>query len=231
MALEQAGVATFPTPIAGRIPNFNGAEAAAKLLSQVLEFKEARVIKVSPDSPQKPVRTLALSSGKKLIVPTPRLAQGFRVLDPHDIPKHRYIFASTIGGSAQLGKAVEPASLPTVDLIVTGSVAVDSAGRRLGKGEGYSEIEYAVLAETGKIRNRTPIATTIHELQLVEKVPSEPFDFQVDIIATPGRVIRTPGKKTRPAGLIWDRLSEEKVSSIPILRQLKELRGMSGRTG
>ena len=223
-ALEESGVARFPKPIRGRIPNFEGAAEAARLLSQVDEFSSAKTIKVNPDSPQRPVRLLALSSGKKLIVPTPRLVAGFLLLDPKSIPRGLHSLASTIAGAQQLGESVSLASLPKVDLVVAGSVAVDRQGNRLGKGGGYSEIEYAVLAELGRVDDGTPIATTVHELQIVGEVPVDAFDLQVDMVFTPKRVIRTTGDGRRPSGILWNLMNSEKVKSIPILQELRLLR-------
>jgi 5-formyltetrahydrofolate cyclo-ligase len=71
-------------------------------------------------------------------------------------------------------------------LVITGCVAVDLRGFRLGKGGGYGDKEISLLRS---LSPRVPVATTIHELQLVEQVPVEVWDRQVDIIATPKRVI------------------------------------------
>ncbi|MCC6029300.1 MAG: hypothetical protein LM591_04110 [Candidatus Korarchaeum sp.] len=75
--LEDRGVSRFPKPIFGRIPNFVGAEEAAEKLSEQEEWKEASVIFVSPDSPQRHVRYLGLVQGKLVIMATPRLREGF----------------------------------------------------------------------------------------------------------------------------------------------------------
>ncbi|MEM3941497.1 MAG: 5-formyltetrahydrofolate cyclo-ligase, partial [Candidatus Bathyarchaeia archaeon] len=58
--MESSGVAKFPLPCKGRIPNFIGAEAAADKLRQLPEWKEAKVVFVCPDSPQQKVRENAL---------------------------------------------------------------------------------------------------------------------------------------------------------------------------
>ena len=71
--MEEFGVARFPRPIAGRIPNFEGSERAAQKLISQGEFQSARVVKVNPDSPQIHVRRSVLLSGKSLIMPSPRL--------------------------------------------------------------------------------------------------------------------------------------------------------------
>jgi len=228
-ALEAGGMARPPRPVRGRIPNFQGAEEAAELLTCLEVFRNADVINVAPDSPQRAVRLAVLKSGKTLVVPTPRLAGGFLVLEPYRISRRLRGYASTIRGSIQMGRKVDLKSLPEVDMIVTGSVAVDLLGNRLGKGEGYSEIEYAVLSEAAKVDEGTPIATTVHELQLADSIPSQLFDFSVDVIATPKRVISVPGARRRPSGVLWDLLDEAKISAIPLLRQLKaERRAATG---
>ena len=66
------------------IPNFVGADVAAEKLSQHPIWKEAKVIKSNPDSPQIPVRYRALRDGKLLYMPVPQLAKAFPfvLLDP-----------------------------------------------------------------------------------------------------------------------------------------------------
>ena len=56
-----------------------------------------------------------------------------------------------------------------VDLIICGSVAVNRRGVRLGKGAGYSDIEFALLQEAGLLRPETTIVTTVHSLQVVHE--------------------------------------------------------------
>ena len=53
--------------------------------------------------------------------------------------------------------------IPKIELAVVGSVAVAKDGGRIGKGEGYSEMEYAILHELGLVSESVPIITTVHE--------------------------------------------------------------------
>ena len=77
-----------------------------------------------------------------------------------------------------------------IDLIVVGSVAVNDRGARLGKGAGYADLEVGLLAEAGLLGGQTVIATTVHELQVLdEELPELDHDFRVDVIVTPERVI------------------------------------------
>ena len=102
--MEESGIARFPKPITGRIPNFEGSEKAAQRLINLKEFTSAKVVKVNPDSPQSQVRRGALLSGKLLIMPSPRLGKGFILLDSERIRKTFLKKASTIKGCLQIWK-------------------------------------------------------------------------------------------------------------------------------
>lgn len=220
--LEKEGVARFPKPIYGRIPNFVGAERAAERILMLEEYRSARVVKVSPDSPQRFIRYRCLLDGKILIMPTPRLREGFLLLDPSRIPGKSYEHASTIKGAFAFGEKVSPENLPRVDLIILGSVAVTRDGLRLGKGGGYGEFEYAILLELGKIEQSVPIATNVHDLQILDDLPRDPHDLTLDIIATPTKLIRVEKTLRRPKGIIWELLDESKMREIPLLSRLRD---------
>ncbi len=225
--LEERGVARFPRPVYGRIPNFVGAEEAAARLASTPEWRRARLVKVNPDAPQRPVRLLALRQGKLLVMATPRLREGFVLLDPRRIPSYLHERAATIRGAFELGRRLgidELRDMGPIDLVVTGSVAVDRRGHRVGKGEGYAELEYGIARELGILDPETPVATTIHDLQLVSEIPREPYDVLVDVAATPTRLLRfehDPSEK--PPGIIWDLLPCSKLEEIPVLRELAEM--------
>ncbi len=219
--LEASGAARFPGAF-GRIPNFAGAEEASLRLRETKLWKSAGVLKCNPDSPQQPVRRAALEEGKKVFMAVPRLRQErcFIELDPARISDRD--FASTIKGAFKIGHLVHAESLPEIDLVVAGSVAVNRDGARLGKGGGYSDLEFALAAQYGKIRAGIGIATTVHPLQLIEEpIPMTPHDIPVDIIATPEEIIKTDTRYKRPAGIQWELVSEAMLAEIPILQSLK----------
>jgi len=220
--LEASGDARFPFPPHGRIPNFAGADRAAERLAATDDWAAADVIKANPDSPQRSVRRRALAAGKVVYMAVPRLRDEncFLRLDPAEIDDIDH--ATTIGGSAELGVQVGPDEMDAVDLIVSGSVAVTEAGDRVGKGEGYSDLEFAVLRECGLVDDDTTTATTVHEIQVVEAtVPTTPRDVPMDWLCTPERSIRTDSSAAKPAGIDWDALEEERLAEIPILARLE----------
>ncbi len=222
--MEERDVARFPRPVFNRIPNFEGADEASRRLQGLRIFQDAGTVKVNPDSPQKPVRESVLSSGKTLVTPAPRLKSGFLLLNANSVPRSAFSYASTIKGAFQYGKQIDLIDLPRVDLIIVGSVAVSLDGARIGKGGGYSEIECGILRELNLIDDKTLIATTVHEIQITEKIPTEEHDIPIDIIATPRRIIETKTRYPRPKGIFWEKVTEKMLQEIPVLKKLKEMK-------
>ena len=219
--LSAEGVARFPFPPHGRIPNFAGAEVAAVRLLDIEPWKSATVIKVNPDSPQRPVRAEALRRGIAVFVATPRLRGGFKKLDPHRISPDKIDEAVSLSRGDRWSEEVALADMPGLDAIVCGSVAVTRDGRRCGKGEGYSDLEFAILRELG--HPLVPVATTVHDLQVVDSVPRDPTDQPLSVIATPTHAIRIKRPSAAPTGIDWTRLSAEDLEEMPILADLKRM--------
>lgn len=220
--LEASGTARFPFPPHGRIPNFAGADTAADRLTATTAWQEATAIKANPDAPQLPVRRRALRSRKTVYMAVPRLAEEapFLRLDPAVIDDINH--ATTIGGSAEVGEPVVPEDVEEIDLVVSGSVAVSESGHRVGKGEGYSDLEFGLLSEYGAVTGDTTTATTVHERQVQTvdtTVPQSPVDVPMDLVVTPDRTIES-GPHDKPQGIDWDLLPDGVEDDIPVLDQL-----------
>ena len=231
--MEANDIARFPRPVHHRIPNFDGAEAAAKNLAGLPEFGAASVVKVNPDTPQRRVRHLVLEEGKTLLTPQPRLRTGFfSTISMGELPPQIAIEQCT--NSRGVAKHGTPVSLNedyTVDLVVVGSTAVcPRTGARVGKGEGFAELEWGILSAQGNLDPESClVVTTVHDCQVVEEdLPGgdtwalTKHDVPVDVIVTPTRVIRVPDRVPKPSGIFWDLLSPQKLAAIRVLRQLKK---------
>ncbi len=219
--MEERNIARFPRPVYGRIPNFQGADKAAEKIFRLKEWRNAEVIKANPDSPQKPVRYRALIDGKTLVMASPRLKQGFILLDPKYIPSSKYSFASTIRGAFIYGKHIRLEQIPYIDFIITGCVAVDLKGNRLGKGGGYAELEYAILRELGVIDENVLVATTVHDIQIVDHIPREEHDLTVDVIATPTKLYRIEPRPFKPNKIYWELLGDK--ADLDIFKELRKI--------
>ena len=224
-ALRAAKATRFPGP-EGRIPNFVGAEAAAQRLRGTDVWQAAATLKANPDSPQWPVRQRALEDGKLLFMAVPRLAEPepFFLLDPAHLAGSARE-ASSIKGASKSARPVGLDELKPVDLVVAGTVAASLDGARLGKGGGFSDLEFAVASEAGLIGPDTVVVTTVHEVQVLPAgaIPTAGHDVRLDVIVTPDRVIEIPRQRRRqPAEVRWEDLTDEKIAAIPLLTRLRQ---------
>src|SRR3954451_5330139 len=241
-AMEREGVSRFPGA-EGRIPNFAGAKLAAEKLATSRGRRRApagrtrgaaappppgggpgaQVIKANPDSPQTHVRRLALEEGKTIVMAVPRLRDNnpFRVLDPRKLSSGQRGEAATIKGALRHGGVVALEELPEIDFVLCGSVAVNLTGARIGKGGGFSDLEYGLLIEAGRIDDHTVVATTVHPTQILrEHLMMTGHDLPVDVIATPRAVIEVESQYARPRGILWDHLQPPQIHEIPILERM-----------
>ena len=220
--MDREGVSRVPGA-EGRIPNVAGAKLAAAKLAGHRTWKRARVIKANPDSPQTHARRRALEEGKTVVMAVPRLrdTHPFRVLDPRKLSKTAIREAATIKGALKHGRVVALEELPEIDFVLCGSVAVNLSGARVGKGGGFSDLEYGLLIEEGKIDTHTFVATTVHPIQILrEHLMMTSHDLPVDLIVTPRAAIDVERVYDRPRGVLWDHLQPPQIHEIPVLERM-----------
>jgi 5-formyltetrahydrofolate cyclo-ligase len=225
-SLEAAGVAVGPAW--SMIPNFVGADVAAWRLSLTPEWKRARTVKTNPDQAQMPIRLRALHEGKLLFAPVPYLTAEFPYLriDPRAMEKKGVSFelAATAQGFVEHGDRIGFEEVAPLDFCVVGSVAVTRAGGRTGKGAGFADLETAIFRELGTIADTTPMATTVHSIQLVDgrAVVMQAHDSPLDYVATELELIATGNTARRPGGVDWDRVQPDQFETIPFLNDLRD---------
>ncbi len=224
--LEEAGVSVGPAW--SMIPNFVGADAAAWRLAQTDAWKAARTVKTNPDHAQTPIRIRALYDGKVVYTPVPYLTREFPYLrlDPAMLAAKGISFelAATPQGFMEHGGRVEFEDVEPLDFCVVGSVAVGRAGGRTGKGAGFADLETGIFRELGIVTAETPMATTVHSMQLVPDavVLVESHDSPLDFIATEAELIETNNTMPRPMGVTWDKVRQDQFETIPFLARLRE---------
>ena len=207
-----------------RIPHFRGCEAAAERVGELEAWQNARVIKGNPDKAQRPLRQKALEEGKTLYMAVPRLRQErcFVELNPSTMGASP-AEASTISGAFRWGRPVYVEEMKPVDLVISGSVAVNRMGTRVGKGGGFADLEYGLAVAAGVVSPDTPVVSTVHQMQVLdEELPHTRHDVFLDYVVTPNEVIECSGDMPRPSGIYWDDLTPQKIRQIPLLNKLRE---------
>ncbi len=183
-SLEEKGLADFPRPCFGRIPNFVDSGTASSRIKELAEFRAARCVFCAPDFVLKRIREIVLEDGKVLAVALPHMVGFAEISERKKIRE-----ATTIKGFRRFGRPLRS----KVELFVQGSVAVDMLGNRLGKGRGYGDQEWAYLSDRGLISSDVKLITIVHEEQIVDDMMQlmGEHDKRVDYILTPSRIIET----------------------------------------
>jgi 5-formyltetrahydrofolate cyclo-ligase len=224
--LDAAGVGIGP--VHGLIPTFVGADLAAWRLARHPGWKSARTVKTNPDHAQTPVRIRALYEGRIVYTPVPYLTQEFPYLrlDPARLDDIgiSYELAATPQGFMQHGQRVEFENIEPLDFCVVGSVAVSRVGGRTGKGAGFADLETGIFRALGLVSDATPMATTVHSLQLVadSAIVIEAHDTPLDLVATEVALIETSGTLPRPTGVDWPKVRPDQFDAIPFLAALRD---------
>ena len=230
-AMELAG-AGHTKKLHDKIPHFQGFEEAAARVFDLPTWHAARVIKGNPDKAQRPVRRQALAEGKVVYMAVPRLKQEqcFVELDPavlgaspdeaSTIDHRRSRWPSGTAGRCTPQTPVE--DMRPVDLVISGSVAVNRLGARVGKGGGFADLEYGLAIAAGIISPQ-PVISTVHPMQVLEEeLPCTHHDVFLDYVATAEEVIHCTGEMPRPTGIYWEDLTPAKIRQIPLLKKLRE---------
>jgi 5-formyltetrahydrofolate cyclo-ligase len=225
-ALEDADVNVGPAW--SMIPNFVGADMAAWHLAQTDAWRTAQTVKTNPDHAQTPIRIRALYEGKTVYTPVPYLTKDFPYLrlDPKALTAKEISFelAATPQGFMEHGERLEFEEVAPLDFCVVGSVAVSRAGGRTGKGAGFADLETAIFRQLGVVTATTPMATTIHSLQLVDDhhIVIESHDSPLDFVATEAELIVTGNTMSRPMGVDWNKVRANQFETIPFLGRLRD---------
>ncbi|WP_420336171.1 5-formyltetrahydrofolate cyclo-ligase [Roseibium sp.] len=222
-------------PAQSCIPNFAGADLAARNLARLPHWQAARVVKCNPDPPQIPVRLRALYEGKVVYAPVPELLKPFPFvrLDPDKLARKgiQFELAATSQGFVEHGDPVEFEDMEPLDFVVVGCVAVSRAGARTGKGGGFADLELGIFRELDKLKPDAPITTTVHSSQVVgdgELVMMQ-HDSALDAIATETGLIETGTTFPQPAGVAWDAVQPDQFRDIPFLETLRDRLNGAGR--
>jgi 5-formyltetrahydrofolate cyclo-ligase len=74
-----------------------------------------------------------------------------------------------------------------------------------------------------------PVATTVHDAQLVADFPIEANDLPLSLICTPTETIHIDSPLPAPQGIDWTRLDEADLERMPLLLDLKAELGQGKR--
>ncbi|KIW98368.1 uncharacterized protein Z519_00028 [Cladophialophora bantiana CBS 173.52] len=219
------------------IADFQGSDSATEGLVSLRCYADARVVFITPDNCLERLRLRALEDGKKVLVTTYAIRRGFWLLDPAVIvaPEARKL-ACLLDAMERpgLGRHLSLAEIQQldlrVDLMVTGTGAINHRGIRFGKGHGFFDLEWGILTTIKAVSFSVPCVALVHDCQVLEEeLKPEIFDTVCDFIVTPTTTIEIAKLgvmlEKPTCGILWDRLQLGVLEDIPPLQELRRLQG------
>lgn len=218
------------------IADFEGSDQATERLCSLRCYADAQVIFITPDNCLENLRFRALNDDKKVLVTTYGIRRGFWLLDPAVITGQKQRQLACLLDAMErpgLGRHITLEEMQTtglkVQLMVTGTGAINHAGIRFGKGHGFFDLEWAMLTSINVVKLSAPCIALVHDCQVLdEELHPEEFDTVCDFIVTPTTIKEAARRGTvhKPScGILWDRLQPGMLEDIPPLRELQTLQG------
>lgn len=92
-------------------------------------------------------------------------------------------------------------------------------------------MEYAMMRSMGAVDENTIIITTVHDCQVMDFPDNliEDHDVVVDYIVTPSEIIKCNRTRSKPTGIIWSKITPDKLRRVPILRKLMKMEEANGK--
>ncbi|ODV83830.1 hypothetical protein CANARDRAFT_9120 [[Candida] arabinofermentans NRRL YB-2248] len=210
------------------IADFEGSSNATKQFKTHEWYKNSKLLFITPDNCLEELRYEALKDGKTILITTYGIYRGFWLLEPSKIPKERYEYASTLDGLEKVARHITLQNMIDeklcVDVMITGTGAINYQGIRLGKGHGFFDSEWAMLYTIKAINKNTPTVAFVHDCQVLdERMTPEVFDTVCDLIVTNSTMFQVDSIAKPTCGIIWDVLDKHMFDTIPPLQELKAL--------
>jgi len=215
----------FDRDLSRFVPDFAGREACDRFLWALPTYVAASTVFFAPDNSLESARGQALADGKRIIVPTFGMRRGFVVLDGASINPGQHALAATLDGMEKFGLRLDLDALRAigiVDLVITGAVAVTARGLHFGGGDGYFDLEWAILRHCGLVTSRTLVSVIVHDCQVLDaEFRPGRHDAVADIVITPTAVLHCTPSLPKPEGIIWEEIRSmwnEDISYVTELR-------------
>ncbi len=201
-------------------PAKGGGKIAEQLRRQDFYLK-ARTVFATPAPLLHQIRVNCLLDGKQLVMPTPGLKDGFFRIKPHTVPFRQLGMAMTESGLRRFGRRLEPGEKLAIDMLLTGALAVDRKGGRLGSGTGYFDLTCALLSANDWLASAPQILAAVDRTQQVaEPLPREPWDVILTGVLTREGCNRFGDHARREYPIFWQQLAAGRIKKITPLWQL-----------
>jgi len=198
---------------------------AAEKLRKLGTYRDAATVFATPHESLYQARINCLADGKNLLMPGPGIREGFFLLKARSVPFKNISMAVTYKGLEKYGQPLKGSSISELpaDLLLTGSLAIDRTGGRIGDGYGFFDLCCALLHALNGVRHDAGILTFIQEEQISREIlPQDTWDIKMTGAITPGQILHFE-PSTQKVKIFWDALPHDRLKRIdPLWKLFKE---------
>jgi 5-formyltetrahydrofolate cyclo-ligase len=185
-------------------------------------YRDAETVFATPHEALHQARINCLVDGKNLLMPGPSIREGFFLLASRSVPFKNISVATTYKGLQKYGQRLKDDSISelSVEMLLTGSLAIDDTGARLGDGYGYFDLCCALLKEMNAIEQDAAFLTFVEEEQISRKMlPQDKWDVKMSGAITPNQILQFEPSDQHPQ-IFWDVLPKDLIKRIDPLWKL-----------
>jgi len=197
----------------------------AQYLRQIKSYHSARQLFISPAPMLAQLRINALNDGKDVIMPGPGLKDGFYLLKPFTVPFTKLSFAVSNKGLPKFGRRLAAGDLAALalDLLITDAWAVDEQGTRLGDGQGFFDLSYAIMTEHKALKDsclKYAVLDNPERLLSETELPTNDWDVRMDGVILPAGIMALPKAAKRNHPIYWDKLPRKRIKKLKPLWEI-----------
>lgn len=197
----------------------------AEQLRRVTAYRGATAVFVGPALVLRQVRINVLGDGKRLIMPTAGLQDGFLALAPYALPFAALAQAVTPQGILAHGTRLGLPALAgqQIAVLVGDAQAVDRHGVMVAEGKGFFDLAIAILQAAGALATPfTVVAVTGDFLGDASIDDTQPWDVRADVVIHPGGVTEIAAARSEVPAIFWEALPTQRLRRITPLWQLSQ---------
>ena len=196
----------------------------AQELRRLTGYNRAATLFITPAPILSQIRINALIDGKRVIMPTAGLREGFYILTPYTIPFTKLTLAVSLKGLTSFGRRLHYADLEglKIDLLITEALAVSKKGERLGGGDGFFDLSCAALSASHALKVNPEVCAVIdNEARFVETLPSVSWDVPINMLLKPsGSQALSQGFQA--PDLDWQHIPAKRIKRLAPLWDIKK---------
>lgn len=196
----------------------------AERLRRLLVYRNASCVLVPPTAFFRQTAVNVLLDGKSLVFSSPKMHQGFYLVNPQRIPRPQRASAASFRSPNPWAHRIahRAGEKVRVDVIVMPCLAASRNGGRLGDGSGLMDLQAACLGALGWLHARTAVVGVVPEAHLLDTIPMKSTDVFLHWIITEHRALQTTWHGQVQVPILWKMVDKKTLRRNDVLFFLKE---------